>query len=97
MLTTVPSMKTMLDARIVAARIHGPTCGEQETAAGALNTTASSDGGFVLTLIRSGVESQPGQSFPSLIPCSCAEGEKPSASRFDRHGLKETERFSADI
>ncbi len=51
MLTTVPSMKTMLDARIVAARIHGPTCGGHETAAGALNTTASSHGGFVLTLI----------------------------------------------
>ena len=47
MLTTVPSMKAMLDARMVAARIQGAAAGEQGALAGAARTAASSQGSLV--------------------------------------------------
>jgi hypothetical protein len=43
-LTTVPSMKTMLEPNIDVARIHGRLAGSQAQSAAALRITASSQG-----------------------------------------------------
>src|SRR5260221_14007311 len=43
--TTVPSMNAMLEARIVAARIHGAVVGGHGEAHGAARMTPASDGG----------------------------------------------------
>src|SRR5882762_2653452 len=44
MLTTVPSINAMLEARIAAARIHGAAAGAQGEAHGAAAMTPASDG-----------------------------------------------------
>ncbi len=44
MLATVPSMKAMLEARMVAARTHGAAAGVQGALAGAARAPASSQG-----------------------------------------------------
>ena len=51
--TTVPSMKTMLDPRIVAARIHGPSRRSHGAAGGPARMTASSQGGLMATVMVS--------------------------------------------
>src|SRR5713226_1076189 len=45
-LTTEPSIKAMLDPRIVATSTHTPTCGAQGVASGAERITPSSHGDF---------------------------------------------------
>src|SRR5262245_54447090 len=47
MLTTVPSMKAMLEARMVAARIHGAAARAHGAACGTARTAASSQGSLV--------------------------------------------------
>jgi hypothetical protein len=50
-LTTVPSMKAMLDPRMVAARIHGSARGAHGTATAIPKTTPSSHGGLKIFAI----------------------------------------------
>ncbi len=45
-LTTEPSIKAMLDPRIVATSTHTPTCGAQGRVSGAERITPSSQGDF---------------------------------------------------
>src|SRR5947209_15811584 len=56
-LTTVPSMKAMLEPKIVAARIHRPTALLQGAATSFERMNASSQGGLaILTIQRSRLE-----------------------------------------
>src|ERR1700691_2104486 len=63
-LTTVPSMKAMLEPKIVAARIHRPVLAAHRTVAFADRTAPSSHGGFMrLGRHSTGVKPDYGQSF----------------------------------
>src|SRR3984893_14793111 len=52
-LTTVLSIKAMLEPRIVTARIHGPASDVQGTVAYPDSIAASSHGGFIIAFFRS--------------------------------------------
>jgi hypothetical protein len=75
-LTTVPSIKAMLEPRMVAARIHGSETGARKTPAGRARITPSSHGcGKALAIskelqpIKNSVELQSFQPFQPFQTC----------------------------
>src|ERR1700679_2414912 len=76
-LTTVPSIKAMLEPKIVAARIHRPVLGADGTAAFGDRTAPSSHGGFMrLGIDSTGVKPDYGQAFAAATNCVADCGDE---------------------